>query len=262
MISLAEVTAWKNRQDTMRNTQLSSYKVLVTKALTEIDEDDMIHLGGFRGKRRRAAVFYMDRGKGAIPSIKWWLYTWKFIGLNVSEEAFDIVIMAHPEAVRNIPEECKEVEANHIPNYGQPGECLYKVYVGKSDENYLMKCYYNIPGIAYRDKSFDSYMNSQECLFGPGSEFLRHYAVLLRADMDTFPTPRLLGFWPEGVIADKGYGTMMGKESIKEALRQLACAAGINHQEWFNIGSSWYGDGRRVRNLAKLTVALNKFGRL
>lgn len=104
-------------------------------------------------------------------------------------------------------------------------------------------------------------MNSQECLFGPGSEFLSHYQVLLRADMDTFPTPRLLGFWPEGVIVDKGYGTMMGKESIKEALRQLACAAGINHQEWFNIGSSWYGDGRRVRNLAKLTVALNKFGR-
>ena len=135
MISLAEVTAWKNRQDTMRNTQLSSYKVLVTKALTEIDEDDMIHLGGFRGQRRRAAVFYMDRGPGAIPSIKWWLYTWKFIGLNVSEEAFDIVIMAHPEAVMNIPEECKEVEANHVPNYGQPGECLYKVYVGKNDDN-------------------------------------------------------------------------------------------------------------------------------
>jgi len=81
-------------------------------------------------------------------------------------------------------------------------------------------------GITYRDNSFDSYMNSQECLFGPGSEFLSHYKVLLRADMDTFPTPRLLGFWPEGVIVDKGYGTMMGKESIKEALRQLACALG------------------------------------
>ena len=116
-------------------------------------------------------------------------------------------------------------------------------------------------GITYRDNSFDGYMNSQECLFGPGTRFLSRYKVLLRADMDTFPTPRLLGYWPEGVIVDKGYGTMMGKETIKEALRQLACAAGINHQEWFNIGSSWYGDGRRVRNLAKLTVALNKFGR-
>jgi len=240
-----EVTAWQERQNAMRTSQLSEYKVLVTRALKEIDEDDLLHMGGFRGEKRRAAVFYMDKGRGAIPSIKWWLYAWQFIGLNSSEEAFDIVVMVHPESVKNIPDTCREVEDGFIPSYGKPGECLYKVYVG----------------ITYRDNSFDSYMNSQECLFGPGSEFLSHYQVLLRADMDTFPTPRLLGFWPEGVIVDKGYGTMMGKESIKEALRQLACAAGINHQEWFNIGSSWYGDGRRVRNLAKLTVALNKFGR-
>ena len=104
-------------------------------------------------------------------------------------------------------------------------------------------------------------MNSQECLFGPGSEFLSQYKILLRADLDTFPTPRLLGYWPEGVIADKGYSTMMGLDTIMDALRQLACSVEIEHQGWFNIGSSWYGDGRRVRNLAKLTVALNKYGR-
>ena len=85
--------------------------------------------------------------------------------------------------------------------------------------------------------------------------------VLLRADMDTFPTPRLLGFWPKGVLVDKGYGTMMGKESIKEMLRQVACSVGIKHKEWFNLGSTWYGDARRVRNLAKLTVSLNRYGR-
>ena len=104
-------------------------------------------------------------------------------------------------------------------------------------------------------------MNSHECLFGPGSEFLSQYKILLRADLDTFPTPRLLGYWPEGVIADKGYQTMMGLDTIMDALRQLACSVEIEHQGWFNIGSSWYGDGRRVRNLAKLTVALNKYGR-
>ena len=104
-------------------------------------------------------------------------------------------------------------------------------------------------------------MNSQECLFGPGSEFLSQYKVLLRADLDTLPTPRLLGYWPEGVVADKGYGTMMGMDTIKDALRRLASSVGIEHQGWFNIGSSWYGDGRRVRNLSKLTVALNKYGR-
>ena len=130
-----------------------------------------------------------------------------------------------------------------------------------SVEDDIFKHWCSILGITYRDKSYDGYMNSQECLFGPGSEFLSQYKVLLRADLDTFPTPRLLGYWPEGVVADKGYGTMMGLDTIKDALRTLACSVGIEHQGWFNIGSSWYGDGRRVRNLSKLTVALNKYGR-
>jgi hypothetical protein len=128
---IVDVKEWESRQAVIRNNQLSSNKVVVTKALEEIDQDDLLHMGGFRGERRRAAVFYMDWGKGAIANIKWWIYTWRFIGLNISEEAFDIVIMAHPEAVRNIPEDCKEVEEDFIPNYGQPGECVYKVYVGK-----------------------------------------------------------------------------------------------------------------------------------
>ena len=93
----------------------------------------MMDVGGWRGERRRAAVFYLDRGGSAVASVKWWIYTWRFIGLDVSEEAFDIVIMAHPQAVKNIPEECKEVGEDYVPSYGQPGECLYKVYVGKMD---------------------------------------------------------------------------------------------------------------------------------
>ena len=71
----------------------------------------------------------------------------------------------------------------------------------------------------------------------------------------------LLGYWPEGVIVDRMYLTNHNRENIKQAVRELACAAGIEHRLWYNPGSTWYGDARRVRNLAKLTVALNKFGR-
>ena len=62
-------------------------------------------------------------------------------------------------------------------------------------------------------------MNSQECLHGPGSEFLSQYSHLLRystvqyikvkygqlfrADLDTFPGPRLLDWWPDTVILDR-----------------------------------------------------------
>ena len=63
------------------------------------------------------------------------------------------------------------------------------------------------------------------------------------------------------MVVDKGYMTNHGLDTIKQALRDLACSVGIEHQGWFNPGSSWYGEGRRVRNLARLTVALNKFGK-
>lgn len=36
--------------------------------------------------------------------------------------------------------------------------------------------------------------------------------------------------------------------------------AGLEHHGWYNPGSTWYGAARRVRHLARLTVALNKFG--
>ena len=55
--------------------------------------------------------------------------------------------------------------------------------------------------------------------------------------------------------------TNHGRDNIKQALRELACAAGLQHNDWFNPGSSWYGPARRVRSLARITVALYKFGR-
>ena len=104
-------------------------------------------------------------------------------------------------------------------------------------------------------------MNSQECLIGPGTDFLADYKILLRADMDTFPTPRFRGFWPDGVLVDSHYSTNFNLRSIKHALKKVACEAGLEHKGLYNPGSTWYGDARRVRHMAKLTVALNKFGR-
>ena len=72
---------------------------------------------------------------------------------------------------------------------------------------------------------------------------------------------RFLNYWPWGVIVDNHYLTNHNRDNIKNALRDMACAAGLEHHDWFNPGSSWYGDARRIRNMAKLTVALYKFGR-
>ena len=60
------------------------------------------------------------------------------------------------------------------------------------------------------------------------------YSALLRADLDTLPTPRLLGFWPDGVLVDRHkYNTNWGLESVRAAVRDLACSAGIHHRGWY-----------------------------
>ena len=104
-------------------------------------------------------------------------------------------------------------------------------------------------------------MNSLDCNFGPGTDFLEEYKLLLKADIDTFPTPFLLGFWPEQVVVNRFYGTTHGSETVERLLRDTATAAGIEHRGWYNMGSSWYGDSRRIRNMARLTVALYKFAK-
>ena len=63
------------------------------------------------------------------------------------------------------------------------------------------------------------------------------------------------------MVVDREYSTNHGLENIKAALRELACSVGIEHRGWYNMGSTWFGDGRKVRHLARITVALNKYGR-
>ena len=226
---------------------MRSALVEVKKVVEEVDFDDLLHEFDKKDpdKRRRAAVFYVDKGDEFLEMVKWWIYTWRFIGLDSVDQGFDLVMFTHPKHVSKLPRDCVLVAENYRINVTSPGQCLYKPYLG----------------VAYRDKTYDGYMNSQECLIGPGSEFLAQYTLILRADLDTFPTPRFLNWWPETIIVDKSYSTNFNLDSIKNAIKAVACSAGIDHKGWYNPGSTWYGDARRVRNMAKITVALNKFGR-
>ena len=84
--------------------------------------------------------------------------------MDDEKEAFDIVLMVHPNAVPYLPVECERIAEDFTANHVGKGSCLYHPYMG----------------ISYRDPTFDMYMNSQECLVGPGTEFLGGYKVLLR----------------------------------------------------------------------------------
>ena len=119
------------RQASLRTAELSYTKTSVTEALEEIALDDLLHAGGFRGEKRRAVVLYLDRGTSGLASLQWWILAWEFIGLNDKEEGFDIVIMAHPEAIANIPSKCLEIGKDFVPSYGEAGQCIYKLYIGR-----------------------------------------------------------------------------------------------------------------------------------
>jgi len=239
---------WQARQDGARYELKRLTKLKVSQALEEIKVDEMmasLEAASGEKKNRRAVVFYMDRGKSGKQQLNWWLKAWQFSGLDEPAEAFDIVVMVHPSMAPDIANQCTLVDQQFSAKFNGSGKCFYKPYIG----------------IAHREPGYDKYMNSQECLIGPGTEFLADYRILLRADMDTFPTPRFRGFWPEGVLVDSHYSTNFNLRSIKHALKKVACEAGLEHKGLYNPGSTWYGDARRVRHMAKLTVALNKFGR-
>ena len=187
---------WRRRMKKQRMEELVLSKETVKKLLLEIDKDiergEMDKIEG----NRRAVVFYVDKGKGFLKYLTWWLFTWRKIGLDAVEEAFDIILMTHPSSVPHLPVECSRLPANFSTTVSGVGRCLYQELVG----------------ISYRDHRYDSYLNSQECLFNRVASFLEQYKLLMRADLDTFPTPKLIGYWPSDIICYHGAVTSHYRE--------------------------------------------------
>ena len=166
----SDLVEWRSRQDTARDLLLAATKKPVSDALDWIQRDKLLHLledGG--GRVRRAVVLYLDQGSSGLQQLHWWIKAWTFIGLDQTDQAFDVVVMAHPKMVEKVSKMCTRIAENFSPRHSGPGRCLYKPYIG----------------VANRDSAYDKYMSSQECLVGPGSEFLQDYRILLRSDILT-----------------------------------------------------------------------------
>jgi len=195
---------------------------------------------------RRAIVFYVDKGNGFLAYLKWWLYAWKLIGLNDSTQAFDIILFTHPSSIQKLPKECSEIEDDFDPKAPGGGRCLYRELVPLSE----------------RDFRYDNYLNSQECLFNEEtSKFLLKYKILIRADLDTFPTPKLIDYWPEDVICNRLALTNHNLPSIENAIVKTAAAAGIKHNHWHGTDSAWMGPSARIVMLSRLTTYVARFTR-
>ena len=236
---------YRERAESRRTQELEAAFLAVSEVLAEIREMRARGELSRQTGHRRAAVFYVDRGTGFLPYIAWWLHAWKLTGLNSSAEMFDLVLFSHPESVVSLPAECREMREED-PELRGGGRCLYRALVPFSERNIK---YYN-------------HLNSLECLYNnQTSAVLRGYRTLLRADLDTLPTPRMVGLWPRDMIAHRGAGTTFNLESIEAAIRKTAAAAGIEHHHWHNIDSSIMGPSIRVIMVAKLTTAVARFTR-
>ena len=112
--------SWEKRQKNLRRNIMESELVGVKNAVKEIDIDDMLHEFDKKDpdKRRRAAVFYVDKGDKGLDMVRWWIYTWRFIGLDSVDQGFDLVMLTHPAAVSKLPGGCVLVSENYRTGTG------------------------------------------------------------------------------------------------------------------------------------------------
>ena len=108
---------------------------MVEKALQEIEEDDLLHQFENRteqvavgSKRRRGVVFYVDQGDNTMTYVRWWIFAWRFIGLDSVDEAFDLILMTHPATISKLPTECVSINADWKINFTLPGFDITKFF--------------------------------------------------------------------------------------------------------------------------------------
>ena len=82
----------------MREAFLAAERPGVRRAVEEVELDNLLHQHDRLeegGRRRRAAVFYLDKVSSGLAMLRWWLAAWRLIGLDRAEEGFDLVFMTH-----------------------------------------------------------------------------------------------------------------------------------------------------------------------
>ena len=203
---------WRERMAGRRTKELGEARAEVAKVLEEIRElNTSGELGRARGRgSRRAAVFYLDKGSVPLAYLRWWLYAWRLAGLDTADQALDLVLFTHPASVSRLPAECSNITAEFEPEAAGPGRCLYRPLVPLSE----------------RSSKYDGYLNSHYFGDAESSGFLLRYRILIRADLDTFPTPALIDYWPQDIIVNTQALTNHNLKSILDAIVNTAKAAG------------------------------------
>ena len=219
------VSQWRKRAARQRTKELGEARAEVGKMLEEIRElNTSGELGRARGRgSRRAAVFYLDKGSEPLAYLRWWLYAWRLAGLDTADQALDLVLFTHPASVSRLPAECSNITAEFEPEAAGPGRCLYRALVPLSE----------------RSSKYDGYLNSHYFGDAESSGFLLRYRILIRTDLDTFPTPALIDYWPRDIIAKTHAVTNHYLQSIMDAVVATSAAAGGVYGYGCSLSLGW-----------------------
>eukprot|EP00730_Choanoeca_flexa_P013090 TRINITY_DN4954_c0_g1_i1.p1 TRINITY_DN4954_c0_g1~~TRINITY_DN4954_c0_g1_i1.p1 ORF type:complete len:667 (+),score=176.02 TRINITY_DN4954_c0_g1_i1:114-2114(+) len=202
--------------------------------------------------KRRVVVFYSEAKLTELfAQLQWWISSWQRIKLNEASQRFDIFVLGdlplYAKLKRKYPfcELRQWSSTSDPPSDDSPGVCWFLEYVG----------------VSVRDpKRYDGWFNSIEILVNPKIRpLLYKYKQVMRADIDTFPTPRLRDYYIDHVYmaSSAGYSNRYSRTKLARAAEN----AGLQYKGIFNIASTYYGPAPLVTAIADLTIACGHFAK-
>ena len=96
---LQHLELWRSQKDEFRARLISVAKEEIADRLAEAQRGEPAVEVALR---RRGVIFYLDKGTGFLAYLNWWLLTWRLLGLNRADKAYDIVLFAHTDSNKHI----------------------------------------------------------------------------------------------------------------------------------------------------------------
>eukprot|EP00053_Salpingoeca_punica_P019099 m.191363 g.191363 ORF g.191363 m.191363 type:complete len:1438 (+) comp17566_c0_seq4:165-4478(+) len=189
---------------------------------------------------RRAIVLYID-DDAKPPYIAWWLFAWDQAGLK--DAGIDLIFFAAPTNAPLVPSDCMHVKEPLDVSPYAPGRCMRKI----------------LPKLAFRKRHYFPFLDRFECLVSSQSHFLKLYSHILRAELNSMPTPALRSWVPASlqVSIASDAPTYLTPES-QAVITKEAARLNITHRGVWKAGLTWYGPTADVLTLARFTLLLSR----
>ncbi|CAK4691908.1 unnamed protein product, partial [Aphanomyces euteiches] len=190
----------------------------------------------------RAAVVFLpvgDEGERFLPQLRWFLRSWQHI--QPSEPTLwrtDVVVFTN----------------GPVPELENMNCTVYNVRKTREEPNrcVLINTYKRM-----RSAEFDYQFGDSIGVVAADKPAVDIYDWILRTDMDTFLTPAFATWKPK--VMTVGRGAYTSSKTNAKRLTRIIKDMGLHNSKLSNVGSTWYGPAKLVRECAKLTVFAMKY---